>query len=334
MNSATKKAPKQKPLKPIYLIHGDRKMIEEALSRLKKRISNQFDLDFNFDQFKGSETSAAEIIHAANTLPFMSEKRLIIVKEADKLSKDDVSQLAKYAENPSELACLVLVAETVNKTSRLYKAVEKAGEVAEYTLSKLNKSPTVWIKEQFKERGKLVSDALTRYLLQAVGSDLSRLSAEIEKISLYYDGDRIIDPDEIEAVVTKSFESTIFDLTNSIGERNTPKTLEILRRLLQQKESPLAILNLIARHFRLTLRTKVWVEDGRDTKYIVEHLTGEEGKKLPYFVVSKYKEQSYNFSLEELKRAFSLLLEADVALKSSPQPPEVILEDLIVRLMA
>ncbi|HZD59702.1 MAG TPA: DNA polymerase III subunit delta, partial [Anaerolineae bacterium] len=92
MSNQTKRAPKQKPLKPIYLIHGDGKMIEDALVRLKKRISNQVDLDFNFDQFNGSRVSAAEIIQAANTLPFMSEKRLVIVKEADKLPKDGTSQ--------------------------------------------------------------------------------------------------------------------------------------------------------------------------------------------------------------------------------------------------
>lgn len=332
MDSKTKKPIKQKPLKPVYLIHGDGKMISDALNRLKKRISNQFDLDFNFDQFNGSEANAAEIIQAANTLPFMSEKRLVIVKEIEKLSKADTQQLAQYAENPSELACLVLVTGSVNKTSQLYKAVEKIGEIAEYTLSKLNKSPTIWIKEQFKERGKLVSDSLARHLLRVVGSDLLRLTTEIEKISLYYDEDRILDPEEIDIVITKSSDISIFDLSSSIGERNIRKALDILHFLLQQKEAPLAILNLIARHFRLVLRTKVWVEDGRDNRYIVEHLTGEEGKKLPPFVVQKYREQSYNFSTDELKRMPERLLAADIALKSSPQSPESVLEDLIVHL--
>ncbi|MBE0448655.1 MAG: DNA polymerase III subunit delta [Actinobacteria bacterium] len=329
MGNQTKRVPKQKPLKPTYLIHGDRKMIDDALVRLKKRISNQVDLDFNFDQFNGSRASASEIIQAANTLPFMSEKRLIIVKEVDKLPKDDALQLAGYAENPSESTCLVLVAGSINKASQLYKAIAKAGEIAEY---KLNKSPIIWIKEQFGERGKLVSDSLAKYLLHVVGLDLSRLDTEIEKISLYHAGDRIVDPGEIESVVTKSSEVSIFDLAGNIGERNIPKAIETLHYLIQQKEVPLGILNLIARHFRLVLRTKVWVEGGHDNRYIIDHLTGDEGKKLPHFVVAKYREQSYNFSLGELKRVFNRLLEADVALKSSPQTPESILEDLIIKL--
>lgn len=325
----TQKQIKQKPLKPIYLIHGDRKMIDDALKRLKKRISAQFDLDFNFDQFSGSNADAKDIVQAANTLPFMSEKRLVIVKEADKLAAEDTSQIAKYAENPSETTCLVLVAESVNKASRLYKAIEKNGEVAEY---KLKESPLAWIKIQFAEKDKLVSDSLARYLLHMVGPDLLRLSVEIEKISLYHTGDRIIGPIEIEPVVTKSFENSVFDLAGSIGERDTAKAIEILRFLLQQKESPLAILNLIARHFRLILRSKIWVEQGYDNKYLIEHLTGEEGKKLPYFVVAKYREQSYNFSLDELKKIFSRLLGADIALKSSSQSPEAVLEDLVIQL--
>ncbi len=307
-------------------------MIDEALARLRKRISAQFDLDFNFDQFSGTETNTARIVQAANTLPFMSDKRLVIVKDVDKLSAEDISQLTKYLENPSPSTCLVLVASSVNKASRLYKAAEKSGEIAEYTLKTFNKTPNAWIKEQFGERGKLVSDAVARYLLHEVGVDLQRLSVEIEKISLYHESDRIVDPEDIEPVVCRSYEASIFDLADSIGERNIHKAIENLHHLLQQKESPLGILNLVARHFRLLLRTKVWVEAGHDNKYVMEHLTGEEGKKLPYFVISKYREQSYNFPTGELKSAFKYLLAADISLKSSPQPPEAILEDLVVKL--
>lgn len=329
MSDQPKKTQKQKPLKPVYLIYGDKKMIDDALIRLKKRISSQFDLDFNFDQFNGSQASSSDIIQASNTLPFMSEKRLVVVKEAGKLSSEDVLQITRYVENPSSTTCLVLVAESVNKSSRLYKAVEKNGEIAEY---KLTESPLAWIKKEFGEKGKLVSDSVARYLFNVVGSDLLRLSVEIEKISLYHSGDRIVDPSEIEPVVTKSSEISVFDLVDSIGERNISKAIEILHYLLQQKEAPLGILNLTARHFRLLLRTKVWIEEGKDNKYLIENLTGKEGKKLPYFAVARYREQSHNFSIKELKGVFGPLLEADIALKSSTQAPEAILEDLTIML--
>ncbi|MCL6472035.1 MAG: DNA polymerase III subunit delta [Firmicutes bacterium] len=325
------KQAKQKPLKPVYLIYGDKKMIEDALARLKRRISAQFNLDFNFDHFNGSSDSALDIIQAANTLPFMSEKRLVVVKDADKLSADDTLKLARYAESPSKTTCLVLVAGSVNKAGKLYKAVEKSGEVAEY---KLKGSLVAWIKNEFNGWGKLVSDSIAKYLLDMVGSDLLRLSVEIEKISLYCTEERIIDPNEIDPIVARSFETSVFDLAERIGERNIPKAIETLHFLLQQREPPLAILNLIARHFRLTLRAKIWVEQGRDSKYLIENLTGAEGKKLPYFAVNKYREQSYNFSVDELKKIFERILEADIALKSSLQPPEAILEDLIIQLAA
>ncbi|MDI6717285.1 MAG: DNA polymerase III subunit delta [Actinomycetota bacterium] len=324
-----KKIQKPKPLKPVYLIYGDKKMIDDALARLKKRLSAQLDLDFNFDQFNGLQSTAQEIIQAANTLPFMSEKRLVIVKEVDKLPKDEISKLAGYVENPSPTTCLVLVAESIDKASKLYKAVEKNGEVAEY---KLGGSPLAWIKNQFAERGKIVSDNVARHLIHMVGSDLQRLSLEIEKVSLFHDSERIIDPLDIEPMITKSVEISVFDLVDSIGERNIAKAIEILDGLLLQKESPIGILNLISRHFRLVLRVKIWTEKGHDNKYLVEHLTGEGGKKLPYFVVAKYREQSRNFSTSELKRAFEYLLKADISLKSSLQPPDAILTDLIIEL--
>jgi DNA polymerase-3 subunit delta len=316
-----------KGLKSVYLIHGDKKMIEEALARLKKRVSAQFDLEFNYDQFLGANVIASEIIYAANTLPFMSEKRLVVVKDADKLPAAEVAQLISYLEKPSETTCLVLVANSVNKASKLYKAAEKAGEVAEY---KLKESPNTWIKKEFKKNGILVSDSVARYLVHVVGTDLQRLSVEIEKISLFVNTDRIIDPNEIEAVVVKSTETSIFDLTDTIGERNPKKAISIMNSLLQQKEVPLSILALISRHFRLLLRTKVWVEQGRDNKYIIDHLSGEEGKKLPPFVISKYREQSYNFSVSELKAMFEKMLKADIALKTSNTTPEAALESCII----
>jgi DNA polymerase-3 subunit delta len=326
--STTKTATKQsKGLKPVYLIYGDKKMIEEALLRLKKRVSAQFDLDFNFDQFSGAGASAAEIVYAASTLPFMSEKRLVVVKDADKLLAAETALLVKYIEKPSESTCLVLVANSVNKASRLYKAVDKIGEIAEY---KLKESPQTWIKKEFKDNGVLVSDAVARYLVHAVGTDLQRLSVEIEKVSLYVSADRIIEPAEIEVVVVKSTETSIFDLVDSIGERNSHKAISILHSLLQQKEAPLSMLALIARHFRMLLRTKVWVEAGHDNKFIIDHINGQDGKKLPHFVISKYREQSYNFSIAELKHMFEKLLQADIALKTSSSKAEAVLEDLLL----
>jgi DNA polymerase III delta subunit len=80
----------------------------------------------------------------------------------------------------------------------------------------------------------------------------------------------------------------------------------------------------------MLLRTKVWVDQGRDNKYIIDHLSGEEGKKLPPFVISKYREQSHNFSVSELKAMFEKLLNADIALKTSSAPPEAVLESCII----
>ncbi|MBI4733853.1 MAG: DNA polymerase III subunit delta [Rubrobacteridae bacterium] len=326
--AGSKPAAKQnKGLKSVYLIHGDKKIIEEALARLKKRVSAQFDLEFNYDQFNGASTAASEIIYSANTLPFMSEKRLVVVKDADKLPAADIAQLVKYVEKPSETTCLVLVANTVSKSSKLYKAVDKNGEVAEY---KLSVSPQTWIKKEFKDRGILVSDSVARYLTHVVGSDLQRLTVEIEKISLFVSTDRIIEPSEIDLVISKTTETSIFNLSDAIGERNPAKAISILHSLFQQKEAPLSILAIIARHYRMLLRTKVWVEDGRDNKYVIDHLTGEEGKKLPPFVISKYRDQSYNFSVTELEEMFEKLLRADLDLKSSSKPAEAVLENCII----
>ncbi|HEY3374473.1 MAG TPA: hypothetical protein VGK02_05360 [Candidatus Aquicultor sp.] len=109
-------------------------------------------------------------------------------------------------------------------------------------------------------------------------------------------------------MLAKSIETSGFDLIDRIGERKVKSALDILTTILRQEEE-------------------------HDNKYLIEHLTGAEGKKLPYFAVAKLRAQSHNFSVGELVKIFNHLIEADIALESSSHPPEGIMEDLVIRLV-
>ena len=89
--------------KPVYLIFGDQDLLlERALEQLKRNVGEVADLDFNSETFDGENASADEIVSACNTLPFASERRLVVVRNVDKMAKDGTDALVAYAENPSE----------------------------------------------------------------------------------------------------------------------------------------------------------------------------------------------------------------------------------------
>ena len=128
--------------KPVYLIYGDQDLLlERALEQLKRSVGELADLDFNSETFDGENANADEIIAACNTLPFASERRLVVVRNVDKMGKDGTDALVKYAENPAETTILALVAKKLAKNTRLYKAVDKLGGLIERAAPKASEYP-------------------------------------------------------------------------------------------------------------------------------------------------------------------------------------------------
>ncbi len=315
-------------LKLVYLIHGkEQLLLKEAIDRLKSSFAKEGDLNFNYDQFFGDEDSAQDIIQAAQTLPFISSKRLVLVKKVEKMASSDIKILAEYLNNPSESSCLVLVAEEIKKSSSLYKAAGKHGQIFEYKLPSKKEYPK-WIKKRFREKGKLVDDKASRYLVESVGYDLSKLENEIEKISLYYADAAQIGEREISPLVYESSQKNIFDLVDSIGRRDKDSAFVFLKHLLEENNDPPQIIFfMIVRQFRLLIKAKCLLDRGLKDQAVSKAL------KVPFFVARKLREQCRNFSLEKLRGISGLLSQTDVALKTSSKKPGLLLEGLLVKIM-
>jgi len=317
-----------KDLKLAYLIYGkERLLLEEAVERLKSSFAGEGDLAFDYDQFFGGRDSAATVIQAAETLPFMSPKRLILVKDVDQFASSDIKLLADYAGNPSPSTCLILVAGDVKKTSPLYKAIEKKGQVFEYKLPSKNDYPN-WVKKRFKSKDKLITDKAADFLVESIGHDLNKLGNEIEKISLFYDDKAEINEEEVSSLIHGSPENTIFDLVDAIGRRDKNNAFLFLNHIMEEKnDPPQLIFFMIVRQFRLLLKTKSLLDRDLTDQAISKEL------KVPYFVAKKYREQCRNFSLENLRVIYRLLAGVDLSLKTSEREPRLLLEDLLVKVM-
>ena len=181
-----------KPLseyKPVYLIVGEQDLLlEQAVEALKASVGEVADLDFNLETFEGETANADDIVAACNTLPFVSERRLVIVRGVDKMLKDNTETLVAYASDPSPTTILALVAKKLAKNTRLFKAVDQLGGVIEREAPKANDFPR-YVQGMFAGRGKQISLEAAEYLVIAVGRDLQRLSVEIGK-TIAYVGER------------------------------------------------------------------------------------------------------------------------------------------------
>ncbi len=156
-------------LKPVYLIHGQEDLLlEQAVDRLKSRFAAVGDLDYNLKTFDGETADGYEIVASANTLPFMSERLLVVVRKADRLKTDDLNVIADYAADPNPATSLVLVAKKIAKNMRVYKAIDALGGVAEYKPPSKREYPKT-VVEMFAHHGKRVGIEGAEVLVRAVG---------------------------------------------------------------------------------------------------------------------------------------------------------------------
>lgn len=347
-------------LKPVYLILGDQPtLVDFEIAKIKKAVGRDA-LEYNLDQFDAAQISGFQIASAANTPPFMSDHRLVLVRGVDQLLKEDAAALVDYVKNPFPSTCLVMVGETLSEKSALYKAVLSAGEVMVRRAEK-DKLPLM-VKKAFEKRGQVASNDVIRYLVTAVGEDLTRLGQEIEKVSLYCMDEKVIDLEETKRVVTNTNELKIFELVDRIGMRDKPGALQALEQLLTSgferkpksaasesrtrrrsgsetafrmvstEEHIRSVFNLMVSHFRTLLRVRALAESGAGGHEIIAKLAFRGTDRTKNFLLGKYRRQGENFTLDELKRATPLFLKADLALKSTGSSPESVLERLVVSL--
>jgi len=310
-------------LKPVYLIYGSEELLlERAARRLRDRLAAVADLDFNMETFDGGAASADEIVNAANTMPFMSDRRLVIVKDVDKMDATSTERMTEYAKDPAPYTCLVLVATKVAKNTRLYKAVAASGVAFEYAAPKRNEYAGEVVR-LLRERGRRISPAAAQMLVDIVGRDLRRLDSEADKLIAFADGADSISESDVRMVAANSGETSVFELTDAVGDRDTTRSIRLLGRLLAS-ETPLMVHAMLARHVRAMIGARALSDRGMSH----EAMAPEIG--MPPWQVRNVARQAQRFSGIELARALRGLAAAEEEMKTSPTDAGLVIERWII----
>ena len=300
-------------VQPVYLFHGEEGfLIEEAIARLKKAILIPGSEDLNYHLLSGSSTRIADIIHPCQTLPLLSTRRLVVVREAEALSGSE--GLIPYLDNPSNMTCLVLVAGKLDLRKRLFLALKS--RATEVLFSALNDSQTtLWMKEMARTLGIALSPEALDYLKERLGNDLYQIRNELEKISLTMTGNHTINAEDLQALLTGERGHSVFEWLDSVRSRDQEKAFRLLRLLLDSGEHPLSLLGLLLSSLRRAARS---AHPGRQDS--------------PAGPLSRHTGSSLESSEQVLIKSFALCLEADSRLKGSRLSPQLILEGLILDL--
>ena len=312
--------------RPCYLIYGDEAYLRiQNRDKLKKALLGSGD-SMNMQIYEGGGLNPGEIIDMAETLPFFAERRVIVIEDSG-FFKSGCPELADYLKSPSETTAFIFVESAVDKRKDMYKAVQKAGldicceTPDEQMLYK-------WIAGRLQSEGKRISARAVAYLLGRVGTDMSNLVNEMDKLISYCMDRQDITEADIDAVCANWLTSRIFEMTDAIVVKDRKKAMDIYYDLLALKTPPEQILALISRQFNLLLITKELVEMGQQQKAVAAAI------ELPPFVASKYMGWVRNYTRQDLKESLDLCLRSDQAVKSGKLDHVISVEMIIVKASA
>ena len=221
---------KQKKLLPVYYLFGeDTYSVDITFAEIEKVVQPFITSDFDKEVLYGENQNFTNIIGLASTFPFGSEKKLIIVKQAEKLKdKKEKKEILSYFESPADFTVLVFLHEgtITNPTSEPYKTLANQGYLFEAKELK-GKSLIDWLISTVEKNGKTISYDNAQLLTDISGENRNTLESQLEKIFIYVGDNKEITIDSIRGLSTSLKQYTIFDLQNAIGKKNKSAALKV-----------------------------------------------------------------------------------------------------------
>jgi DNA polymerase III subunit delta len=317
----------------FYIFHGsDDLSLQEAVDKLRRDAD-----DLNTSEFEGQNASVHEVINAVSSYPFLADKRLVIVKGmlewitrkgAGDTGKKAVATLEENLPHLPDTARLVFVERTtLSDNDKLVKLAQSApnGYVKNFAMPK---DLSQWIVQRAKEYDSEIAPRAAFALAEVVSGDLRRADNELYKLVNYVEPGQTILEDDVAALTPYVAEANIFKMTDALGMGNGKLAMQLMHRLLEEKENdPFSLFGMITRQFRLLLLTKEHLVTGGGPNSLAGAI------KVAPFVAQNLAKQSRAFTLPQLEQIYHLLLDYDFKMKTGQLKPDLAL-DLLVSSLA
>ena len=322
-------ATKGKKYAPVYLFIGEEDFLsEECINRVIQDLLPAETKAFNLDIVYGSKVDASQVMAHAASFPMMSDRRVVVIKEFDKfLSDDPVKELVSaYVTRPLESTCLVLLAEKPDFRTKPFTDLKKTNAVFSFNPLYDNQIPA-WIAARCKNMGKEIDIEACRLLQAYIGNSLRAIQNELDKLFTYL-GERMrVTPEDVADVVGVSRGFTVFDLQNAIGKKNISEAMRIVKRMIETGEAPQLSIVMLTRYFTLVWKVQDMLKHGASEKEVIA------ATKISPYYFKDYAEATRRYSSSQIENSFSVLLNADLQLKSTSPDPYHLMEMLVYSLI-
>ena len=319
-------------IKPVYFLMGEEPyFIDKIAEFIEDTVLSEEEKGFNQMVLYGRDVSVEDIVSASKRYPMMAERQVVIVKEAQELSRT-IEKMTDYVENPQPSTLLVFCYKykTLDKRKKLYKALRSHGVLFESKKLYENQVGD-WIRRVLAGKEYSISLKASQMLVEFLGTDLGKINNELEKLQIILPKGSQITPEIIETNIGISKDYNIFELRKAIGERSFSKAARIIHYFAQNpKDNPLVVTIALLHNFFSQLLLYHGLKD-HSAKNVASTL------RINHYFVSEYQNAARNYPMKKVSSIITALREIDVKSKgvgSANVPQGDLLKELMVKIMA
>lgn len=319
-------------IKPIYFLMGEEPYyIDKLTEYMEANLLSEDEKGFNQTVLYGRDVSVDDIVSTAKRYPMMAERQVVIVREAQELSRS-IDKLESYAENPMPTTVLVIAYKykTLDKRKKLTKFLDKTGLV--YESKKLYENQVGdWLKRVLAGKKLNIEPKAAAMLVDFLGTDLSKIANELDKLAIILPQGSTITPELIEENIGFSKDFNVFELRKAIGERNVKKAYQIAQYFADNpKDNPLVLTVGQTFGFFVQLLKYHGLKD-RSPKSVASALG------INPFFVKEYDVAIKNYPMKKVSQIVASLRDIDVKSKgvgANGLPPGDLMKEMLANIFS
>jgi DNA polymerase III subunit delta len=335
-------------LRPVYLILGEeRLLVDRAVQALRDAAGKGGIAGFNEDKFTAGEAQIGAVLGACKMLPMMAPRRFVLVRGLDRWEKkegdDDappkptasgkkarpeqspLDELADYTKDPPSTTVLVLVSPKLHGQRRLVTTAKKGGFLVSCEPLSREALPR-WIEKAARAKGHSIAPEVADLLAEIAGPELGYVDDAVERLSLYVGPGAPITEDAVAATVTRVRQSSVWELLDVVGRRNTAGALAVLADVFDPRDGGLRLLGALAWSIRQLVKFDSAMRSGADPREAAQRAG------MAPFKANEAARTVRAVAPGTLPAWLRLLAETDLALKSSRRPAQAVLETMLIEM--
>ena len=314
-------------LPSTLLFEGEEEYLkQQAYQALRRKLLPEGMEELNETLLEAPDAGA--IIAAAETMPFLAEKRLVMLRDYPALTgrAEADEQLVNYLPNiPSTTLLCFYCTQKADGRKKLYSAIKKLGGVVTFAPLR-DRELTTFVTGAFRQQGRECDERTADFLIFTCGSDTNLLLSEIAKIAAH-SASPAVHPDEIKALATPSAECTVFQMVDAVVAGQEARAFSLFRNQLRAGADRVYMLAMLLRQFRLLQHVKIMQFEKRSAADIRAALG------VPSFAAEQYVRQAAGYSNAQVKQAVQLCFDTETAIKSGQLNAEGAVEAVMIKLL-